>query len=109
MNHILFFIVISGPTRVSTLQTDNRFTALVSPGTASLPITYPWAPEPNRGQGEAAVTYTWTITDVEWFSPTSTMTLSVMATNVKGTAIDTHTINIGVENCQKVYLPLVFK
>lgn len=102
-------VAISGPTQVSTLHTDYRFAALVSPGTASLPITYTWAPEPNRGQGEAVVTYTWTITDVEWFSPISTMTLSVMATNAQGTAIDTHTITIGTGNLNKVYLPMVFK
>ena len=55
------------------------------------------------------MTYTWTITDVEWLSPMSTRTLSVMATNAQGTAIDTHTITIGTENLNKVYLPMVFK
>jgi hypothetical protein len=102
-------VAISGPTQVTALQTDYRFTALVSPGTASLPITYAWAPEPSIGQGEAVVTYTWTVTDVAWFSPISTVTLSVMATNVQGTAIDTHTITIGADNLHKVYLPMVLK
>lgn len=102
-------VTISGPTQVTALQADYRFTALISPGTASLPITYTWAPEPSIGQGEAVVTYTWTLTDVEWFSPISTVTLSVMATNVQGTAIDTHTVTIGAENLHKVYLPVVLK
>ncbi len=101
-------VVIGGPTLVTTLQSDYRFTASVSPGTASLPVTYTWAPEPNWGQGTALVTYTWTTTYVRR-SNFDAMTLSVMATNAEGTAIDTHKVAICGQNCRRVYLPVVFK
>lgn len=100
-------VTISGPS-TSVVQTSYRYSATVSPATASLPVSYTWAPTPNTGQGTAVVTYTWPT----WWGPgpeNIEKIISVMATNVDGTAIDTHTVTICIRNCYQAYLPLILK
>jgi hypothetical protein len=78
-------VTISGPT-TGVVQTGYTFTANVSPPTATTPITYTWLPPPDNGPGMAVVTYTW--------STTGPKMITVTATNIWGTATDTHVITI---------------
>jgi hypothetical protein len=96
-------VSINGPTR-GLYDTAYRFTATVSPSTPLAPVTYTWAPAPDSGQGTDAATYTWPRWST-WY-PTGDKTVSVMAVNVEGTAIDTHAITIYPAG---VYLPIVVK
>ena len=68
-----------------------------------VPTIYTWAPAPDGGQGTDVATYTW---PRSFWYPTGDKTVSVMAVNAEGTAIDTHTITIYPV---AVYLPIVVK
>jgi len=91
---------ITGPV-TGTTGTAYVFTATVAPPTATLPITYTWSPEPDAGQSNPVVTYTWTTT--------GTKAISVTAENCGGVVSDTHTIIIATPPSTYIYLPLVVK
>ena len=82
------------------------FAAIVSPPTATTPITYTWSPVPDSGQGTvvlaqstAVVTFTWVITGDK--------TITLTAENVGGMVSDIHVIAIGEQ--YHIYLPLVLR
>jgi uncharacterized repeat protein (TIGR01451 family) len=78
------------------------FTAGISPYTATPPIVYTWAPEPFMGQGDAVVTYTWTITGLH--------TISVSARNCGGTVTGSGTITISLSPPPPpIYLPFIVR
>jgi len=90
-------VTITG-SETGTVNTMYTFTAVVSPITAALPISYEWSPPPLTGQGSPIVTYRWSVTGLQ--------TITVTAVNAGGIATDTHAIAI---DRHKVYLPLVMK
>lgn len=51
-------VSISGPS-AGVAGTAHTFTAGPSPIAATVPISYTWSPEPERGQGTASATYRW--------------------------------------------------
>jgi hypothetical protein len=99
----LVSVSIDGPT-TGLYDAAYRFTATISPSTPLVPVTYTWAPVPDSGQGTDAATYTWPRWSI-WY-PTGDKTVSVMAVNAEGTAIDTHAITIYPAG---TYLPIVAK
>lgn len=78
-------VTISGPL-TGTTGASHPFSAVISPPTATLPITYTWSPEPNSGQGTDSATYSWS-TDGE-------KTIAVTAENIGGQVADSHTLNL---------------
>jgi hypothetical protein len=94
-------VTLSGPT-IGVTNTVYTFTAMVSPLTATTPITYTWSPTPGSGQGTAMATYTWLTT--------GTKTITITAANGGGGANNTHAINIVSEGeLHYIYLPLVLR
>ncbi len=92
---------IAGPTSGQT-YTDYTFSAVVTPGSASLPITYAWTPTPTVGQGSATVTYTW--------ATTGSQVINLQTSNCGGTFTAAHTIDIDVAPTDwHVYLPVVLR
>ncbi len=90
-------VEIAGPTQL-VVGTSARYTAVITPGTASLPITYTWSPEPEAGQGTALATYHWGAVGTYW------ITLTVE--NCGGPI--SVTFDVVVEPMM-VYLPVVMK
>jgi len=70
-------VKVVGPKRGS-INEPNIFGATISPADSSGPITYTWSPEPDRGQGEAQVVYTW--------PDAAPKTIKVTVSNLKGSA-----------------------
>jgi hypothetical protein len=93
-------VTIAGPAMGIT-NTAYTFTALVSPLTATLPISYTWTPAPGSGQGTATASYTWLTT--------GTKTITVTATNMGVPASDTHTITLLGEEPRHIYLPIILR
>ena len=95
-------VIIGGPT-TGTVDTAHTFTAIVSPVTATLPITYYW-----QATDQSPVTHTLgSRTDVitfTWDSP-GTQIVIVTATNAGNTDDNRHNIIIR----QYIYLPTVMK
>ncbi len=91
-------VSISGPT-LAPVNRPCLYTAMVSPVTASVPITYTWSPDPQSGQGTSRATYTWSVTGAQ--------TITVRAENVMGAV--TGTLGVEVFVGQEVYLPAVLK
>jgi hypothetical protein len=71
----------------------------ILPLTATLPITYTWSPEPDKGQGGRDVQYTW--------ANTGTVTLTVTAENCGAQVTDTYRVD--VREPWWVYLPVVLR
>jgi hypothetical protein len=92
-------VAIDGPV-TGTVGPTYTFTAIVSPTTATPPLSYLWAPAPDAGQGTSTVTYTWPLT--------GTMVVSVTVENTGGTAVDWHTVVVG-EGVLAIHLPLVLR
>ena len=90
-------VSIDGPAK-GLVGAGYVFTATVSPPTATLPLTYTWAPEPDSGQGTSAAAYRWT-------TP-GDRTVTVTVENRGGTVTGTHDILITE---YKIYLPLVLR
>jgi hypothetical protein len=96
-------VSIEGPTTGQTAS-SYVFTATVSPGTATTPITYTWeATDKTRdvhtGRGiEDTMSFTWAIS--------GTKRITVTASNAGGSDVATHTITIE-EGEYDIYLPLV--
>jgi hypothetical protein len=100
---------IAGPTTGIT-QTDYTFTAAANPITTTLPITYVWqatgqAPVTHTGGGLSdTVNFAWNVT--------GTQAITVTATNIAGTATDTHamTINDALPSPGTlIFLPTIIK
>jgi hypothetical protein len=92
-------VAIDGPV-TGTVGLTYTFTAIVSPITATPPVSCVWVPAPDAGQGTATVTYTWPVT--------GTMIISVTVRNAGGAAVDWHAIAVG-RGMLGVYLPLVLR
>ncbi len=75
---------ITGPTYGYT-DTLTSFTAVITPASASVPITYTWVPAPSVGVGEN-VSYTWPTTGEK--------TITVTAENCGGSDTAVHAITI---------------
>jgi hypothetical protein len=93
-------VTISG-TATGTVCAAHAFTATVNP-TATTPITYVWqatgqSPMTNTGNLSNTIVFTWTMPGHQ--------SVVVTATNIGGTATDTHTIAIK----QNIYLPVMLK
>lgn len=96
-------VSIAGPIE-GAIDTAYTFTAMVSPITAALPITYFW-----QATGQSPITHTGgNVSDTIVFTWTSGTTgaqlITATATNAGGTAAGTHVI---IFNALRVYLPLV--
>jgi hypothetical protein len=96
-------VAVSGQTTV-VVQTEYTFNAVVSPITATQPITYIWqattqSPVTHTGGPNDSVTFSWNITGPK--------TIAVTATNAFDTVTDTYEIQ--VIQGHKVYLPLVLR
>jgi hypothetical protein len=76
---------IDGPAN-GTPGTTYRFTAVVDPIDAALPIEYQWSPAPSSGQGTAKPLYHW--------DTLGTYAISVTVRNDSGPVTGTHTIVI---------------
>jgi hypothetical protein len=70
----------------STVNTTVVFAAVVTPSTATLPISYTWLPDPGSGQGTAVAMYT--------FGITGEHTISLTVQNCGGGREATHTVQI---------------
>jgi hypothetical protein len=79
-------VSISGPAS-GTAGLVHTFTAVITPASASQPITYTWSPAPASGQGTASASYQWTTVGVK--------TVNLTAENCGGSASDAHTIDVG--------------
>jgi hypothetical protein len=90
-------------TGLGSMGADYDFTAVVSPGNASTPIAYKWSPAPDSGQSTAKATYRW--------NDAGNKQISVEASNCSTTAkaSDDHTVSIGSDSVQNVYLPAVVR
>ena len=95
-------VTIAG-TGVGSTGVDYAFTADVSPGNASAPITYKWSPAPDSGQNTDRVTYRW--------NRVGNKQISVDVTNCNGSAqaADSHGLSIGAEPLKTIYLPVVVR
>ncbi len=82
---------------INTLYT---FDAVVTPISATPPITYTWSPEPWDGQGTARVHYLWTTT--------GTKTVTVTVENCGISVFNSKTVHLVIP-AAKVYLPLVLR
>jgi hypothetical protein len=82
-------VSISGPSSGYT-GTLYGFTAAITPGDATAPVTYTWSPEPASGQGTAGTTYQWAAPGI--------YTVTLVAGNCQPSfavaVSDTHTITI---------------
>jgi parallel beta-helix repeat protein len=76
---------ISGP-REGYTDTLYVFAAVITPSSASEPITYTWTPGPDSGQGTDSASYT-------WFT-TGTKVITLTAENCGGMFAAIHTITI---------------
>lgn len=74
---------IAGP-ELGYTDTPYTFEAIVTPETATAPLTYTWTPTPESGQGTAVVTYAW---DTPGYK-----TLGLTVSYAGGALTDTHTI-----------------
>jgi hypothetical protein len=90
---------IQGPGAVIIDETTT-FTVEVAPATATMPISYTWAPEPDMGQGTAVVSYT--------FATTGTRTLAVEVRNIAGPVTGTLEVDVMRDDIL-VYLPLIVR
>ncbi len=92
-------VSLSGPT-TATVGASSWFSAQVSPGTASLPISYTWSPEPTAGQGTEQVAYVW--------RTVGSHPLTVTVENCASGSPISATWTVAVEPAQ-VYLPVVMR
>jgi hypothetical protein len=98
---------IAGPTTGIT-QTIYAFTATVSPGTTTQPITYVWEATDQTpvthtgGDLDDTINFTWNVT--------GTKTITVTATNITNIGV-THVHDITIDDAQgsSVYLPIIIK
>jgi hypothetical protein len=97
-------VTISGPDAGWTGESQ-AFTALVEPISTALPITYTW-----QATGQDTVTHTDGITDTVTFTWQSlgAQVITVTATNVAGSMMDTHIITITIPS-YPLYLPIIQK
>jgi len=90
-------VAISGPP-AGKADISQPFVATVSPLSATKPITYTWAPEPDSGQGTANATYAW--------ATEGRKAISVTVENAGGMATGSRVIII---TSHMLYLPMVTK
>ncbi|MGD2104092.1 MAG: choice-of-anchor Q domain-containing protein, partial [Anaerolineae bacterium] len=89
-------VSIVGPT-TGFVGRSYAFEAVVSPPTATGPLTYTWSPEPEEGQGAHRALYRW--------ATEGTKTIVVEAANPEGTTPPAqHEITLELI---RIYLPLV--
>ena len=93
-------VTIIGPP-TGLVDESHAFTAIVSPITATKPITYTWSPDPAGGQGAEMASYTWESSGGKRVTVTAENIFSVVP------AIGVHDITI--LSSYEVYLPLVLK
>jgi hypothetical protein len=99
-------VALSGPGS-GDVNTVYTFTAVVTPISTTIPITYVW-----QISGQAAITQTNGITDtvlVSW-AGAGEYSVLVTAVNASGEPVtDTHTIHIGSLEERFIYLPAILK
>ncbi len=95
-------VAISGPTDGYT-NTAYDFTATASPITATTPITYFW-----EATGQSPVTHVGALTDTVSFAfnVSGTKTITVTATNLAGSVLDTHDLDV---RAPRLLLPVVMR
>lgn len=83
-------VIIAGP-RIGMGESSHVFTATVSPGTATTPITYTW-----HATGQPGIIHTGGLSDTASFawSATGVQTITVAAANADGGVTATHRITI---------------
>jgi uncharacterized repeat protein (TIGR01451 family)/CSLREA domain-containing protein len=94
-------VTIVGPT-AGVVDASYAFTAVVSPITATPPITYTWVPGPDDGQGMKTASYHWESSGDKRVTVTVENILSIVP------AIGVHDIVV-VAGGYDVYLPLVMR
>jgi uncharacterized repeat protein (TIGR01451 family) len=82
-------VSVSGPS-TGFVGLANAYTAAISPGGATGPVAYLWAPEPDSGQGTPNATYT--------FTEAAEHAVSVMAENCGGFAAAAQSVFIATGN-----------
>lgn len=93
-------VIIIGPT-AGVVDESYAFTAIVSPITATKPITYTWTPDPAGGQGMETASYNWESSGGKSVTVTVENVLSIVP------VIGVH--DIVIAGGYEVYLPLVLK
>jgi len=94
---------IKGPLETpGTLYIGSQYTfqAVITPTTATPPITYTWTPTPTNGQNHADAIY-------QWATP-GTYTITLRAENYGGPVMATRTLHIAAPP-NRIFLPLVLR